>query len=226
MAAFGFALPAGAQSLPPPELLFVWPDRPAPGDEVELTGQHFSGPGCTVKVVFSPGQEADPKFVSGETLRVDVPPGATNGKVHVVRTCREGSAQITTVSNPLPILVIWRDLEYEYSTRLRFPPETGTCGYLVGFSGRKDEVYCMGGAYLIYPRLGVTWVNAVSVSGGQATVRTLDYRYSGEYYPEIQGVRVSPDGTVVWLLRDVVDGKYRFTITSPDGRWSYSGRAG
>lgn len=108
LAALSFSLPAGAQSFPPPELLFVWPDRPAPGDEVVFTGQHLAAPGCTVKVVFGPNVEVNPKSVSGETLRVDVPPDARNGRVYVIRTCVEGSVESTSTSNPLPILVIWK----------------------------------------------------------------------------------------------------------------------
>lgn len=103
--------PAWAQSLPAPELLFVWPDRPAPGDEIRLTGQYFTGPGCTVKVKFSPDLEAEPQAASPDTIRVVVPQDARSGKVAVLRSCEVAGGVAVELSNSLPILVIWRELD-------------------------------------------------------------------------------------------------------------------
>lgn len=102
--------PAWAQSLPAPELLFVWPDRPAPGDEITLTGQHFTGPGCTAKVKFSPDLEAQPQAASPDTIRVVVPQDARSGKVAVLRNCEVAGGVAVELSNSLPILVIWREM--------------------------------------------------------------------------------------------------------------------
>lgn|GEM_PF-2501472 len=96
---------ASAQGLPDPEVYAVMPDRPAPGDEVELVGRNLTFPGCTVKVRFSPGVEVDPSSASETSVRAVVPQQARNGEVQVLRTCGDR----TLSSNPLPILVIWRE---------------------------------------------------------------------------------------------------------------------
>jgi hypothetical protein len=98
-----------AQSSPPaPELLFVAPDRPAPGDDIVLTGTNLGDPGDTVVVHFAPDLTGTIKTRSSDTIRVTVPQGAKSGNVSLTVTRKFPDKVVIQNSNGLPVLVIWR----------------------------------------------------------------------------------------------------------------------